>query len=92
MRDKAGQVVCGFLVGPDRDLELLSSQLTSRSTSVQALVHSGGTRRLGQLGVTFANTGVLLDFENAYHEAVALNSSPHPRAHSWVLLSVAQGR
>ena len=34
VRDRAGQVVCGFLVHPDRDLELLGSALTSRSTSV----------------------------------------------------------
>ena len=42
---------------------------------MQATVHSNGTHRLEQLGVTFADTGVLLNFESAYHEAMALNSS-----------------
>ena len=79
MRDKGGQVVCGFLVDPSRDLQLLGSELTSRSIFVRAVVHSGGTHRLEQLAVTCADTGVLSDFENACHEAMALNSSPQVR-------------
>ena len=72
MRDEAGGVVCSFLVHPDREIVLLGSALTSRSPSVRAMVHSGGTHRVEQLGVTFADTGVLSDFENACHEAMAL--------------------
>ena len=44
---------------PEGELELLGSELASRSTSVQAVVHSDGTHRLEQLGVTFSDTGVL---------------------------------
>ena len=69
MRDSDGQVVCSFFVDPDHDVLLLGSALTSRSSSVQGVVDSGGTYRLEQLGVSFADTGVLLAYENAYHEA-----------------------